>query len=123
MFQCLGDKTRLRILNLLFERPLCVCHLQEILDSSQVKMSKHLKLLRERGLIQRSRFQNWSVYHLDDELTSDQANCLEAVRTCVQGEPAFVADLTRLAELPADCHPYGRIREAYPKLYASAPRA
>ncbi len=82
-------------------------------------MSKHLKLLRERGFIQRSRFQNWSVYHLPAELTAEQASCLEAVRSCVQGEPSFVEDLHRLAELPDDCHPYEKMREVFPQLYAS----
>lgn len=121
LFQCLGDKTRLRILNLLFERPLCVCHLQDILDASQVKISKHLKLLRERGIIHRSRFQNWSVYHLADNLSPEQKSCLEAVRVCTQGEPTFSTDSARLAELPIDCYPYERIRKVFPKLYAATP--
>ncbi len=46
IYQCLCDPTRLRILHLLTQTPLCVCHFQEILGEPQVKVSKHLSYLR-----------------------------------------------------------------------------
>ena len=42
IYQCLCDPTRLRILHLLTQTPLCVCHFQEIFNEPQVKISKHL---------------------------------------------------------------------------------
>ena len=44
IYQCLCDETRLRILNLLHEGELCVCHIQDILGEPQVKISKHPRL-------------------------------------------------------------------------------
>jgi DNA-binding transcriptional ArsR family regulator len=49
IYECLCDATRLRLLNLLLQGPLCVCHLQAVLGESQVKISKHLSYLRARG--------------------------------------------------------------------------
>ncbi len=42
IYQCLCDETRLRILHLLQDGELCVCHFQQILEEPQVKISKHL---------------------------------------------------------------------------------
>src|SRR3954447_13834425 len=64
IYQCFCDRTRLRILNLLVQSPLCVCHFQTILDEPQVKISKHLAYLRERGMVNVERDQNWMTYSL-----------------------------------------------------------
>src|ERR1035441_1903956 len=64
IYQCLCDRTRLRILHLLGQGPLCVCHFQEILREPQVKISKHLGYLRARGMVQCERQGNWMVYSI-----------------------------------------------------------
>jgi ArsR family transcriptional regulator, arsenate/arsenite/antimonite-responsive transcriptional repressor len=60
----LSDPVRLRIVNLLIEGPLCVCHFQGILGEPQVKVSKHLAILRRKGLVDARRSGNWMVYDL-----------------------------------------------------------
>ena len=52
VYNVLCDETRLRILHLLANRPLCVCHFQDILSAPQVKISKHLAYLREHGMVE-----------------------------------------------------------------------
>jgi DNA-binding transcriptional ArsR family regulator len=52
IYECLCDQTRLRILNLLCQGPLCVCHIQEILNEPQVKVSKHLGYLKAHGMVE-----------------------------------------------------------------------
>ena len=64
IYECLCDETRLRLLNVLAQGPLCVCHFQEILCEPQVKISKHLAYLRARGLVEVERQGNWMVYEL-----------------------------------------------------------
>ena len=64
IYSCLCDLTRLRILNILGQGPQCVCHFQEILGEPQVKISKHLAYLRERGLVEVERAGNWMIYEL-----------------------------------------------------------
>ena len=51
IFKGLSDPTRLRILNLLIHRELCVCDIQFVLDSSQPNVSRHLTYLKNSGLV------------------------------------------------------------------------
>jgi ArsR family transcriptional regulator, arsenate/arsenite/antimonite-responsive transcriptional repressor len=52
VFKALADPTRLRILNLLMESPLCVCEFGRVLRLSQPHISRHLAYLKNAGLIQ-----------------------------------------------------------------------
>jgi ubiquinone/menaquinone biosynthesis C-methylase UbiE len=56
-----GEETRLRILGLLFEAELTVSDLTEILRQSQPRISRHLKLLAEAGLVARFREGAWAA--------------------------------------------------------------
>ena len=64
IYQCLCDRTRLRILNLLREGPLCVCHVQDVLGEPQVKVSKHLAYLKAHGVVTVRREGYWRIYAL-----------------------------------------------------------
>src|SRR4051812_13457225 len=64
VYRCFCDQTRLRILHLLANSPLCVCHFQEILGEPQVKISKHLAYLRNHRMVSTEREQNWIIYSL-----------------------------------------------------------
>lgn len=64
-----GNETRLRIVRALWEaRELCVCDLADILGISQPAVSRHLKLLREKGLVT-SRRSAQTLYYRIDELS------------------------------------------------------
>lgn len=63
-YKVLGDETRLRMINLLHAGPLCVCHIQHILDEPQAKVSKHLALLKKHGFLTSARRNNWTIYQL-----------------------------------------------------------
>src|SRR5882672_12011831 len=59
-----GEETRLRILGLLFEAELTVSDLTDILRQSQPRISRHLKLLAEAGLVARFREGSWAFFRL-----------------------------------------------------------
>src|SRR4249920_3610387 len=59
-----GEETRLRILALLFEAELTVSDLTAILRQSQPRISRHLKLLAEAGLVERFREGAWAFFRL-----------------------------------------------------------
>mgnify|MGYP000911947817 CR=1 FL=1 len=63
-FKILSDETRLRILVLLFHQKLCVCELCGIMDESQPKVSKHLARLRDIGIIEAQREEQFMFYYL-----------------------------------------------------------
>ena len=50
--KALGEETRLRILRLLFEKPMGVCEIAEKLGVTQYNVSKHLRIMREAGLLE-----------------------------------------------------------------------
>ena len=66
IYKCIADPQRLRILNLLEAGPLCVCHMQEILEVPQVKMSKQLSSMKQLGLLKAHREGTWMIYKLVD---------------------------------------------------------
>src|SRR6202795_5220476 len=59
-----GEETRLRILALLFEAELTVSDLTDILRQAQPRISRHLKLLAEAGLVERFREGTWAFFRL-----------------------------------------------------------
>ena len=63
-FRTLADPTRLRILNLLSDREICVCYFVQILKISQPKISRHLAYLRRQGLVATRREGKWMHYRL-----------------------------------------------------------
>jgi ArsR family transcriptional regulator len=103
IYQCFCDRTRLRILHLLTESPLCVCHFQEILDEPQVKVSKHLAYLRERGLVEVEREQNWMIYSLPKKRAAELETNLKCLQDCAQSDKVFARDLKKLATLQKNC--------------------
>lgn len=69
LFKNLSDSTRLQ--SLLFihqEKELCVCELMVALELSQPKVSRHLALLREAGLLETERRGQWIFYHVSRQL-------------------------------------------------------
>ncbi len=96
IYECRCDPTRLRLLNVLAQGPLCVCHFQEILDEPQVKISKHLAYLRTRGLVEAERHGNWMVYALPARPSRELKANLACLQDCAQEDPVFKRDLARL---------------------------
>jgi ArsR family transcriptional regulator, arsenate/arsenite/antimonite-responsive transcriptional repressor len=99
IYQCFCDETRLRIVNLLRRGPLCVCHLQELLDEPQVKISKHLAYMKEKGIVHAQRHQNWMIYSLPQHPSAELEANLKCLQDCVQTHAVFKADLRRLKAL------------------------
>ncbi|NWF97365.1 MAG: metalloregulator ArsR/SmtB family transcription factor [Nitrospirae bacterium] len=66
IFRALSDETRLRILKLLEKGELCVCDIVAALDIIQPKVSFHLSILKEAGLIKDRKQGKWVHYKIDD---------------------------------------------------------
>lgn len=67
LLRAAGEPTRLRLLMLLAQRDLTVSDLTEILGQSQPRISRHLKLLSEAGLLERYQEGAWAYYRLTDQ--------------------------------------------------------
>ncbi len=66
VFKALSDETRLRILKLLEQGELCVCDIVAAFDMIQPKVSFHLAVLKEAGLIKDRKQGKWVHYKIDD---------------------------------------------------------
>lgn len=103
VYNCLCDETRLRIVHLLAQSPLCVCHLQDILGLAQVTASKHLAYLRQRGLVESRRHEQWMIYSLPAEKPRELDWQLRCLQDCLPTHPVFRDDLRRLKARQSDC--------------------
>jgi len=99
IYECLCDRTRLRLLHVLGQGPLCVCHFQAVLREPQVKISKHLGYLRARGLVVGEREGNWMIYSLPARPGRELRANLACLQDCAREQAVFRADLARLKKL------------------------
>ncbi|MDU4715696.1 MAG: metalloregulator ArsR/SmtB family transcription factor [Anaerococcus sp.] len=67
LFKVFGDSTRLRIMNVLFSGPTCVCEIAEVLDMSQSSISHQLKRLKDNNLVSSKRSGKSIYYELADD--------------------------------------------------------
>lgn len=101
VYKCLCDVQRLRILNLLKDGPLCVCHLMDILDANQVKISKQLKYMKDLGMVQAERQAQWMIYSLPTPVPTLLAENLKCLQDCAATELCFRDDLRKRAKVIA----------------------
>lgn len=95
-----AEETRLRILSLLAEGELSVSDLTDILGQSQPRISRHLKLLVEAGLVERHREGAWAFFRL-----TDRGVALQIIRPTLdsldRSDPQLMEDRTRLEDVRA----------------------
>jgi ArsR family transcriptional regulator len=66
VYHGLSDSLRLTILYLLKDQPLCVCVINRFMRLAGSKLSYHLNILKESGLIEGEYSGNWIIYSLTD---------------------------------------------------------
>jgi ubiquinone/menaquinone biosynthesis C-methylase UbiE len=96
--RAVAEPTRLRLLVLCSHGELTVSELAQILGQSQPRVSRHLKLLCEAGLLDRFREGSWVFYRVS---AGSAASALAGhlVAACNEGEPPVALDLQRLAAI------------------------
>jgi ArsR family transcriptional regulator len=99
IFRLLADSTRLRILAALVPEELAVSEIAEVLAMGQPRISNHLALLREAGLLRARREGSRTFYRNALKDRPDRATLWQAVEALVKGEPSFAADAGRRQEV------------------------
>jgi ArsR family transcriptional regulator len=105
IYDCLCDPTRLRLLNLLAQQPLCVCHFEAALRLPQARISRHLAYLRKHGMVVAEQQGPWRVYRLAEPAPAALRANLACLQDARATEPELRRDLARLARIAAqvDC--------------------
>lgn len=103
LFEGLADETRRRILALLLTRgELCVCDLFGVLSLPQPKVSRHLAVLRESGLLMSRKQGTWVHYRLNPQMPLWAGQVLSAMSDGVEQLLPYRADQK---QLKACCDP------------------
>jgi len=102
-FQALGDKIRLRLLNLMGDQEICVCYFVEILAQGQPKISRHLAYLRSAGIVAARREGKWMHYRIVVPENPGAAQVLRQTLAWLKEDRAMQADRALLAK--ACCSP------------------
>ena len=88
LFHALSDETRLALLERLTSGEQCVCELTNVMRAAQSRLSFHLKVLKEAGLIQDRREGRWMYYSINPEAIEELK---EAVDTLKQAAKSAVS--------------------------------
>lgn len=115
-FLALGDRTRLRLLNILRDGEVCVCYFTETLQELQPKISRHLAYLRQAGLVETSREGKWVYYRLAEPADENAARVLREVMNWLATDEQMQQDRARLLQINC-CEP-----ENMPNAIRKAPR-
>jgi ArsR family transcriptional regulator, arsenate/arsenite/antimonite-responsive transcriptional repressor len=105
LFAALADRTRLRLLNLMDGREVCVCYFVEILKQGQPKVSRHLAYLRNAGVVSARREGKWMHYSIERPGDARASAVLDATLLSLKSDREMQADLARLGR--ACCEPQG----------------
>lgn len=103
LFAALADRTRLRLLNLMNGREVCVCYFVEILKQSQPKVSRHLAYLRRAGIVRARREGKWMHYSIERPADPASAAILNAALESLSTDREMIADRAQLEH--ACCRP------------------
>jgi ArsR family transcriptional regulator len=103
LFAALADRTRLRLLNLMHGKEVCVCYFVQILGQSQPKISRHLAYLRRAGIVAARREGKWMHYKIVVPKHAGAASILSETLSVLSEDKMMQADLLRLTK--ACCAP------------------
>jgi ArsR family transcriptional regulator len=90
--KALADRTRLRILALLGNNEVCVCHIHDSLGLPQPTVSRHLAYLRRSGLVAARREGVWMHYRIADSLDPGVRQVVDAAVHAVAAVPSTGKD-------------------------------
>src|ERR671934_1683843 len=79
LFHALSDETRLSIVQRLRFGERCVCDLTDVLDAAQSRLSFHLKVLKDAGLVTDRREGRWMYYTVNTEALAEVTELVEAL--------------------------------------------
>jgi ArsR family transcriptional regulator len=98
VMKALSDPSRVKVVKMLQQKPMCVCEIQTALSLAQPTVSKHLKVLEDAGLVQSNKDGLWVNYSLSAGGSPYAATLLGNLRHWLGDDP----EIRRLSEaLPA----------------------
>src|SRR5215471_20372563 len=85
LFHALSDETRLEILEKLRNGEQCVCELTDVLKAAQSRLSFHVRVLKDAGLIRDRPEGRWMYYALNEEALEDAEELIRTLKKAAKG--------------------------------------
>ena len=95
LFLALADPTRLRLLNLMCEREVCVSSFTSVLGQSQPLVSRHLAYLRNAGVVDARRDGKWIYYSVSANLDDNSLRLVTELFKWMKEQPALSEERSR----------------------------
>lgn len=99
IYKALSDFNRLRILNVLFSRKLCVCEIEAALNMSQSNVSRHLNKLKNSGLVGFEKDAQWIYYYISETFIADNKYLIMHLREKFGLEKIFLEESKNLVQI------------------------
>ena len=100
LFNMLSDPTRLRAIMLIqSESEVCVCELTHALQESQPKVSRHLALMRDSGVVESRREGTWMHYRLSSSLPGWARDIIDCSHARLADLETYRRDAERLSQM------------------------
>ena len=80
LFHALSDETRLQIIELLRKGERCVCDLTDTLDAAQSRLSFHLRVLRDAGIVRDRKEGRWVHYELNRDAFEEAESLIDQLK-------------------------------------------
>ena len=80
LFHALSDETRLQIIELLRKGERCVCDLTDTLDAAQSRLSFHLRVLRDAGIVRDRKDGRWVHYELNRDAFEEAESLIDELK-------------------------------------------
>ena len=96
VYKTLSDESRLRILNLLMQKELCVCEIEAVLDMSQSNVSRHLNKLKNSGIIISKKKLQWVFCSANNDFFEDNNHLYEHLKDTFGKDVQLLEDINKL---------------------------
>lgn len=103
IFKAMGESTRIKIVKLLSVKPMYVCELESVLEMSQPRISQHLRILKQAGLVRMQKEGQRAVYSLDENaFESWIIGFTGFLRQPLESLPEFQREIRRIEAMASD---------------------
>lgn len=103
IIKALSDETRIRIVNLLLHRELCVCDIEGILNINQSNASRHLTKLKTSGIITHEKKAQWVFYQISEDFRKNHKLLVEYLKDQTFKNQQYKNDAEKLKNYAVTC--------------------
>lgn len=96
IYKTLSDESRLRILNLLMQKELCVCEIEAVLDMSQSNVSRHLNKLKNSGIVISKKKLQWVFCSINNDFFEGNNYLYEHLKDTFGKDVQLLEDINKL---------------------------